>query len=192
MLHLLYYITSPVSCILSHVSCLLPPPPYPSNRDGQTWTFSRICVFAHLTRRHFAWLDGRKRDSDEKDPNAKDATCHGHERLRILKCKASAKNKNLPALFTCSSPHCTRNIRLHFWIADDQPRVLYMCVFVGGGERVSTTLYCPHPHTLGSLGVTANWVHMKRGVLKMNIKNHNFLLLFMLKLQSQILIFIFL
>ena len=59
------------------------------SRAGQTRMFSRFCVFAHPTRRHFADAMG------EDQTLMKDATCHGREISRILKCKYSAKKKKL-------------------------------------------------------------------------------------------------
>ena len=65
----------------------------------------RFRVFEQPTRR-FCWCDGRRRDSDEKEMNLKDATCHAREISRN-KSKSSAKNlKNLPTLLTHSPlPH---------------------------------------------------------------------------------------
>ena len=55
---------------------------------------SVFCVVTYPTRRHF---DGQRRDSAEKDVNAKDATCHRQDLLRILSVKPHKKIKCLPS-----------------------------------------------------------------------------------------------
>ena len=52
-------------------------------RAGQTRTFSPFLIFPHFA---FYRQVGRRRNSDEKDAIAKDATCHRRKISSILKC----------------------------------------------------------------------------------------------------------
>ena len=64
-------------------------------RAGQTLTFLRLRA---SDAKAFCRRDGRRRDSDEKDSNANDATCHGRKISRMLKYKALAKEKSLNSM----------------------------------------------------------------------------------------------